>query len=46
MKEVEEKLIEIIKAQLEQCEKNSTVPSKEVLDTVNTLIKIHETFYM
>lgn len=38
MEEIEKKLIEIIKQQLEQCEKNKTVPSKEVLDTINTLV--------
>lgn len=37
MEEIEKKLIEIVKEQLEQCEENKKVPSREVLDTINTL---------
>lgn len=44
MKEIEEKLIEIIKEQLKQCEENKIVPSREVLDTINTFIAIRNTY--
>ena len=37
MEEIEKVLTEIIKIQLEECKKNKTVPSKEVLDTITTL---------
>lgn len=37
MEELKSKLIEIVKEQLKQCEENKTVPSKEVLDTIQTL---------
>lgn len=37
MEEIEKTLTEIIKTQLEECKKNRTVPSKEVLDTIITL---------
>lgn len=40
MEEIEKKLIEIINTQLEICNKNSIAPSKEVLDTINTLIML------
>lgn len=38
MEEVEKILIEIIKEQLEQYQKSKIVPSKEVLDTIKTLV--------
>lgn len=34
MEEIEKSLIEILKEQLKQCKENKTVPSKEVLDTI------------
>lgn len=37
MKEIKELLETIIEEQLEQAKKSKTVPSKEVLDTINTL---------
>lgn len=38
MEDIEKKLIEIVSEQLNQCKENKTVPSKEVLDTINVLI--------
>lgn len=37
MEEVRKELIEILKEQLKQCKENKTVPSKKVLDTIQTL---------
>lgn len=37
MDEVKQILIKIVKEQLNQCEENKKVPSKEVLDTIITL---------
>lgn len=37
MREIEKLLEEIIKEQLTQAKNNKTVPSREVLDTINTL---------
>lgn len=44
MEEIEEKLIEIAKEQLKQCNENKTVPSKDVLDTICTIIAIRNTY--
>lgn len=44
MKEIEEEIVEIIKEQLRQCKENKIVPSKEVLDTICTLIAIRNTY--
>ena len=44
MKEIEKLLEEIIKEQLEQAKKNKTVPSREVLDTIETLNVIENCF--
>lgn len=38
MEKIIENLEKIVNEQLEECIKNKTVPSKEVLDTINTLI--------
>lgn len=43
MDEIENTLIEIVKEQLKECKENKTVPSKEVLDTINALILIRNT---
>lgn len=40
MDEIEKLLTEIIREQLKQCKEHKTVPSKEVLDTIETLKNI------
>lgn len=40
MEEIENILIGIVKEQLRQCEENKTVPSREVLDTITTLVNL------
>ena len=40
MEEIAKNLIEIINKQLEICKTNEIVPSKDVLDTINTLIML------
>ena len=35
---IETTLLKIIRSKLEDCEKNKTVPSSDVLDTINTLV--------
>lgn len=37
MEEIEKTLKEIVKEQLKKCKDNKIAPSKEVLDTINTL---------
>lgn len=37
-------LFKICRKELEKCEKENKVPSKEVLDTINTLVNFHNTF--
>lgn len=37
MDEIEKELTEIIKEQLKECKENKKVPSREVLDTIQTL---------
>lgn len=38
MEEIKESLQEIVKQALEECKKNKTVPSKEILDIVSMII--------
>lgn len=40
MEEIENNLVEIINQQLEVCKTNKIAPSKEVLDTIGSLIMI------
>lgn len=35
---IETTLLKIIRSNLEECQKNKTVPSSDVLDTINTLV--------
>lgn len=35
-------LTKISRRELEKCEKENKVPSKEILDTINTLINFHK----
>lgn len=43
--EIRKMLIEISKKELEKCIKEEKVPSKEVLDTVNTLVNFQNAFF-
>lgn len=38
MEKIREKLIEIAEYQLKECQKNKTIPSKEVLDIVKIIM--------
>lgn len=44
MDEVKKNLIEIINQQLNMCKENKIAPSKEVLDTINTLNIIYYSY--
>lgn len=44
MKEIEELLIKNIKERLEECNKNKTVPSRDVLDTIMTYAQLINNF--
>ncbi len=35
---IEKTLLRIVRTELEKCEENKQVPSREVLDTINTLV--------
>lgn len=39
---VEKMLFNISRRELEKCNEKQTVPSKEVLDTINTLVNFHK----
>lgn len=41
MEDIEKTLIEIIKNDLERCKKNKMIPSKDILDIIDVLIKMH-----
>lgn len=43
--EIKETLIRISEKELKKCAKEEKVPSKEVLDTVNTLVNFQNAFF-